>query len=394
MTRNWKKACAAWRWRCLMLSRCRVLREASRARRSASRRKSCPRLPTNCCNAYAGSRPIWALYARGGAAGQPGQLSSSAALSDGACVKRCSQFKFRRSFSQTPLAPNSVDSGVDEEFEDEGCQDSANHWRGDSLENCRSHSCRPQDGSQSNAHGGKCHELWPQSFCGALHNCLVQIQARQIWIRSFRFLVSKIQIQEHENSRFRIDAKERDNAHPYRNAHVVSEQIDKPDGAYCREWHGKGDDEGFHHRPGVEVQQQENHSDQPFFHSLCRFVLSAPCDHVTCRKLEFVRQHPQSLFDIIARGAVGNIDEDIARQRAIFIADHCGSGKRAHGGQLGERDLPFARDGNLDLAEGFEIGAEVPHVAHVDGVARASGNDGAYVFPTNCRGQDILRVFY
>src|SRR2546421_5640808 len=58
------------------------------------------------------------------------------------------------------------------------------------------------------------------------------------------------------------DLKQRDDAHPHRDAHVVPKQIDHPHGTYCGKRNGQSYNRGLRDRPSIEVQEQENRSEE------------------------------------------------------------------------------------------------------------------------------------
>src|SRR6266702_2483480 len=96
-------------------------------------------------------------------------------------------------------------------------------------------------------------------------------------------VVSKVKIQEHEDSRFGVDTEQRDQADPHGDTHVVVQQVQKPHSANGGERDGQQNDHGFDRRAGIEIQQQENDEQrdgndqfQPLGYALHEFILSAP----------------------------------------------------------------------------------------------------------------------
>src|ERR1035441_6714221 len=57
--------------------------------------------------------------------------------------------------------------------------------------------------------------------------------------RQAALFVRQFQVEQHEHSRLGIDAHQRDQPHPYADAHVVAQQVEQPDGADPRERHGQ-----------------------------------------------------------------------------------------------------------------------------------------------------------
>ena len=107
--------------------------------------------------------------------------------------------------------------------------------------------------------------------------------------------IGKIQIEEHEDPGLGIDAEERNQADPDPDTHVVAEQIEKPDRADGGKRHREQDDQGLHHRAGIEIEQDQDEKQgqgddhrQPLPDPLHGLVLAAPGDGVARGKFDLL----------------------------------------------------------------------------------------------------------
>ena len=135
-----------------------------------------------------------------------------------------------------------------------------------------------------------------------------------------RLLVGQVQVQEHEDPGLGVHPQQGDQADPDPDAHVVAEQVEEPDGADRGERHGQGDDAGLRHRPGVQVEQEEDEEQrqgddhlQPRLDPLHGLVLAAPGDGVARQELHLVPQQPIGLLDVALRVAPRQVHVDVAR---------------------------------------------------------------------------------
>src|ERR1700732_45127 len=72
-------------------------------------------------------------------------------------------------------SPNFVDGRVNKQFENEGSEDAADHGCGNAFHDVGTGSCGPHDGEQSDAGGGKGHELRTQALGSALNNRFTEV---------------------------------------------------------------------------------------------------------------------------------------------------------------------------------------------------------------------------
>lgn len=52
-------------------------------------------------------------------------------------------------------------------------------------------------------------------------------------------MIREIEVKQHEDGRFRIHSKQRDQPNPHCNAHVVVQEVEEPDRANRRKRHGE-----------------------------------------------------------------------------------------------------------------------------------------------------------
>src|SRR5208337_4804557 len=102
--------------------------------------------------------------------------------------------------------------------------------------------------------------------------------------------VCKFEVQEHHDSGLGIETGQRYYSNPYRNAHVVAEQVEKPERSYKRERHCQEDDRCLDKRLCVEInedkdnEQGERDNDlQPFMGLHEVFVFSTPFETISRR---------------------------------------------------------------------------------------------------------------
>src|SRR5215472_4469667 len=134
-----------------------------------------------------------------------------------AALSRFSSLSFDRA-----LTPERIDGWIDEEFEQKRCHDATHHWCSDALHDLRSRARRPQNWNQANAHGGKGHELRTKPLGSPFDNRLVQVLAREAQVFTFRLFVGKVEIEQHEDAGLCVDPQQSNDAHPDRDAHVVT----------------------------------------------------------------------------------------------------------------------------------------------------------------------------
>src|SRR5205807_13304 len=105
---------------------------------------------------------------------------------------------------EMPL-PDFVDGGVDDEFQQEGCEYAADHRRGDPLHHVGACPCRPHDRHQPHEHGRDGHELWPNSFHCAVEHCCVEVAQGLQATFTPCLVIGQVEIEQHEDAGLGVD---------------------------------------------------------------------------------------------------------------------------------------------------------------------------------------------
>src|SRR6266850_3208969 len=188
--------------------------------------------------------------------------------------------------------PYRIDRRINEQLENEGGEDTADHRSGNTFHNFRSGSIGPQDGNQTDAHDGKGHEFGTQPARSPFHNRVIEMLLSELRVLAPRGLVRKVKVEQHEDAGFGIDPEKGENAEPDSNAHIVAERGNHPDGTHGGEWNRQGNDHRFHRRSRIAVKQKEDDRDsdrhdehQSMPDAKSRFILATPQDRVACREI-------------------------------------------------------------------------------------------------------------
>src|SRR5215469_3670312 len=105
-------------------------------------------------------------------------------------------------------SPNFVDGRVDQQLENEGSEDAADHWCGNTFHYVGTGSRRPHDGKEADAGRGKRHELRAQTLGSPLNDGFVQLPQVLQAVFALCLLVSQIEVQQHEHPCLSIDSEQ------------------------------------------------------------------------------------------------------------------------------------------------------------------------------------------
>src|SRR5437773_12115008 len=227
---------------------------------------------------------------------------------------------------QSFFSPYRIDRRINEQLENEGGKDTADHRSGHPLHDFRSGSIGPQDGNQADAHDRKGHEFGTQAAGGPFHNGIIEMLLSELRVLAPRGLIGEVKVEQHKDPGFGIDPEKGENAEPDSNAHIVAERGNHPDGAHCGEWNCQGNDHGFHRRSRIEVKQKEDYgnSDRHDEHqsmpdAKSHFILATPQDRVASRKLKLVLKSSLRLFDILTNGDVRHAANTIPDKQPYLV---------------------------------------------------------------------------
>src|SRR6516165_12792857 len=119
----------------------------------------------------------------------------------GALRERGLQLLYRRIPS-----PNFVDGRVDEQLENEGSEDAADHWCGNTFHDVGTGSRRTHNGKEADAGRGKRHELRTQTLGSPVNDGFVQLLQVLQAVFALCLLVGQIEVQQHEHPCLSIDS--------------------------------------------------------------------------------------------------------------------------------------------------------------------------------------------
>ena len=238
---------------------------------------------------------------------------------------------------------------------------------------------RPHDGEKTHEHDAHGHDLGPEPLHGPLDDRLLQIGEGAHEAAPPSLVEGEVEVEEHEDAGLGVDAEERDQAHPDRDAHVVAERPEEPDGAHGREGHGQQDDHRLRDRGGVQIEEHEDdeqrqgHEEgEPAARPLEVLELPRPAEAVAGRQADALGERALRLCDVGAQVAAGHVDGDVAGERPLLVVDGGRGGRDRDVGELGERDLRAVRPRHQHAPEALEVAPLVAQVAHVDAVALAA----------------------
>src|SRR4051812_32202050 len=137
-----------------------------------------------------------------------------------------------------------------------------------------------------------------------------------------------IQIQQHDDAGFGVEAGKGDEAHPYGVAEIVAKDVQEPKRSHQGEWHSQNDNKGFDDRTSVQIEQnaddqqgERKQEQKALERALLIFELTRPLHVVAGRELN-------RLADTLGRGLyistniVGrNIHEHKTNKLPIFVTD-------------------------------------------------------------------------
>src|SRR6516164_2566872 len=129
------------------------------------------------------------------------------------------------------LAPEDVDGGVEEEFEDARGNDTANHRSGDAFHDIGAAlvGWGPHDGEQAEEDGANGHDFGANALDGAFNDSGLEVVHGVHATGGAEFVPGVVQVEEHDNAGFGVQASECDEADPDGHAHVVTQYIEKPE---------------------------------------------------------------------------------------------------------------------------------------------------------------------
>src|SRR5437660_8979372 len=142
---------------------------------------------------------------------------------------------------QVAAAPNGEDDRVEEEFEDTGGNNATNHGCGDALHHVSAalRGGRPHDRQKPEKDGANRHNFGPNALDGAFDNGVLQVRRGVHSTCSAEFVPSVVEVKEHDNAGFGIEAGKGNETDPDSHAEIVAEEIEQPE----RADEGEGDGE-------------------------------------------------------------------------------------------------------------------------------------------------------
>ena len=102
--------------------------------------------------------------------------------------------------------PDSEGRRINNQLHQEGGQDAADHRGSDTLHHVPTRSNRPHDWKKPEEHARHGHDFWPQPFHCTMDDGFPQIVPAIHQALADRIVVGEIEVQQHENRRFRVHA--------------------------------------------------------------------------------------------------------------------------------------------------------------------------------------------
>src|SRR4030042_4476116 len=166
----------------------------------------------------------------------------------------CPYFTILTKFS---FPPDGVDHRKDDQHQQERGEQASDDRGGDPLHHISARSCAEKNRDQAQI-GCNRHDLRPQPFDGAIHHSLSEVILCFQSTLVLPFLISKIKAEKHDDPRLCAYPPEGDHSHPCGCAHIVVEEIKKPEGADERKRDGQKYDHGLDDRACVEIDKDKD----------------------------------------------------------------------------------------------------------------------------------------
>src|SRR5436309_1167065 len=190
--------------------------------------------------------------------------------------------------------PNYVNGGINQQLENAGSDDAADHRGGDALHDIGSGLIggRPHDRQQTEKNRCDGHDFRSNPLHCAFDNSCLQISHGCHATFLPELIPSVIEVEQHDDACFSIESRQGNDADPYGGTEVVAQNVEQPECPYEREWDGGQNDGGLDGRAGVEINQHKNKQQgergdeqEALESALLVFKRPSPLDVVSCGKL-------------------------------------------------------------------------------------------------------------
>src|SRR5207244_3619181 len=88
---------------------------------------------------------------------------------------------------------------------------------------------RPHDWQQTEQNGTNRHDLRANALHSALHHSQTEVAHRVHATKRLEFVPGMVQVKQHDDTRFRVEPSQRDEADPDGDTHVVAEEVEEPE---------------------------------------------------------------------------------------------------------------------------------------------------------------------
>src|SRR5438105_4349387 len=145
------------------------------------------------------------------------------------------------------FSPKNINDRIKKQLKDARGNDAANHRGGDAFHDIRAALAtrRPHNGKQSEKNGTNSHDFGPDALDRAFDDSGLEVVHGIHAPRSAEFVPGVIEVQQHDDAGFGVEAGESNEANPDGDTHVIAEEVEKPERADQREGDGEKNDGCF-----------------------------------------------------------------------------------------------------------------------------------------------------
>ena len=229
-----------------------------------------------------------------------------------------------------PFAPQDINDRIQQQLQNARREDAANHRSGDAFHHVRARlrDRRPHDGQQTKQNGAGGHDFGADALHRTLDDGGIEVAHGVQTTGGPELFPRLVEIEQHDDSRFRIQTGQRDETHPHGDAHVVIEQVKKPKRAHQRERNGQQNDGGSDHRFCVQINQRKNDEQRerydkfkPLLDVFDVFKLPRPLDVIAGRKFDTLGDAGIGGADVAVNVMAGRINKNETDKLAVLVAN-------------------------------------------------------------------------
>src|SRR5258708_1390454 len=132
------------------------------------------------------------------------------------------------------FAPEDVNNGVEQQLQDSGGNDAADHGSSDAFHDIRTALVggRPHDWQEAKENGTDGHDFGPDALDGAFDHSGLEVAHGSHSASGAEFVPGMVKREEHHDAGLRIESGKGHEADPDLRAHVVTKDVKEPESAH------------------------------------------------------------------------------------------------------------------------------------------------------------------